>query len=96
MKHDSAQLRELEHSIAERIYIEVEKWNLYLGDAGLSEALAMECVANLEKGIAYAALKAFDTVSIKLGGGKTILSLSKVISSKQISELEDILESVFF
>ena len=88
----SDQLRELEISIADRIYIQVQKWNLYLGDAGLSKALALECMANIDKGSNLAAKKAFDSVLVQLGGGNTEIPLSKLISSGQVFELEEILE----
>ena len=88
----SDQLRELEISIADRIYLKVQKWNLYLGDAGLSQALAIECQANLDKGSSFAAKQAFDSVIVQLGGGNTEIPLSKLISSGQVFELEEILE----
>ena len=88
----SAQVRELEISIADRIYLQVQKWNLYLGDAGLSKDLAIECQANLEKGSSEAAKKAFESVIVRLGDGKTEIPLSKLISSGQVFELEEILE----
>ena len=69
-----------------------QKWNLYLGDAGLSKALAIECQANLDEGSNVAARKAFDSVIVQLGGGKTEIPLSKLISSGQVFELEEILE----
>ncbi len=86
------QLRDLEILIADRIYLQVQKWNLYLGDAGLSKALAIECQANLDKGSREAAKKAFESVIVRLGGGNTEIPLSKLISSGQVFELEEILE----
>ncbi len=88
----SNQLHELEISIADRIYLQVQKWHLYLGDAGLSKALAIECQAYLDKGSSVAAKKAFDSVIVQLGGGNTEMPLSKLISSGQVFELEEILE----
>ena len=88
----SAQLRDLEISIADRIYLQVQKWNLYLGDAGLSKALAIECQANLDKGSREASKKAFEAVIVRLGGGNTEIPLSKLISSGQVFELEEIFE----
>ena len=86
------QLRELEILIADRIFLQVQKWNLYLGDAGLAKALAMECQSNLHKGSNAAAKKAFDSVVVQLGGGTTEVPLSNLISSGQVFELEEILE----
>ncbi len=88
----TAQLRELQLSIADRIYIQVENWHLYLGDAGLSEALAIECQAHLNSGASLAARKAFEGVQVRLGGGNTKMPLSRLISSGQIFELEEILD----
>ena len=93
MSIDSAQLRELEFAISDRIYMQVEKWHLHLGDAGLSEALAIECKAHIASGAAIAARKAFEGVEVQLGGGKIKLPLSKLISSGQLFELEEILET---
>ncbi len=86
------QLRELENSIADRIFLQVENWHLYLGDAGLSEALAIECQANLAHGANAAARKACEGVQVRLGGGNSKMPLSKLISSGQVFELEEILD----
>ncbi len=91
MTTDPAQLRELELLIADQIYIQIENWRLYLGNAGLSEALAIECQVNINNGASLAAKRALDVVQVELGGGKTKLPLSKLISSSQIFELEELL-----
>ena len=44
------QISDLENIISEKIFIKIEKWNLYLGDAGLARNLALECIGNLDKG----------------------------------------------
>ncbi len=92
MKIDSTQLREISSSIGDKIYIKVENWHLYLSDAGLADALAIECQANLDKGSVVAAKKAVESLYVRLGGGNTQLPLAKLISSSQIFDLEDILE----
>ncbi len=92
MSFDSSKIRDLSLAISDRIYIQIEKWHLYLGDAGLSEELAMECQANIQSGAAIAARKAFEAVQVTLGGGNSKLPLSKLISSQQFFELEEILE----
>ncbi len=89
---NSNQLHDLETAISDRICIQVQNWNLYLGDAGLSKTLAIECQANLDKGSNEAARRALDSVIVRLGGGKTEIKLSKLISSGQFFELEEILE----
>ena len=38
------QISDLENIISEKIFIKIEKWNLYLGDAGLARNLAIEDV----------------------------------------------------
>ena len=84
-------LRELEISIADRIYIRVANWNLYLGDAGLAQALAIECKANLKQGADVAARKALEAVQVHLGGGETRLPLARLIPPALIFDLEEIL-----
>ena len=92
MNFDLTQLRELEISIADRIYIQVANWNLYLGDAGLAKELAIECKANFQYGSDVAARKSLEAVEVTLGGGKTKLPLSRLIPPAQIFDLEEILE----
>ena len=89
---NSSQINELAVSIADRLFIQVGSWNLYLGDAGLAKDLAIECQANLEEGPNIAAIKALEAIQVKLGGGTTSLPLSKLIPSNQFFDLEEILE----
>ena len=89
---DSSQINELAVSIADRLFIQVGNWNLYLGDAGLSKELALECQANFEEGATVAAKKGLEAIQVKLGGGATSLPLSKLIPSNQLFDLEEILE----
>ena len=89
---DSSQINELAVSIADRLFIQVGNWNLYLGDAGLAKDLAIECQANLEKGSNFAAKKGLESIQVKLGGGMTSLPLSRLIPSSQLFDLEEILE----
>ena len=70
----------------------MEKWNLYLGDAGLAKDLAIECQANFEQGANVAAKKGLEAIQVKLGGGTTYLPLSRLIPSNQLFDLEEILE----
>ena len=91
MNPELEQLRELETLIADRLYIQIEKWNLSLGNAGLAEALAIECQVNLKDGPTLAAQKALESVQVEFGSGKSKLSLSRLISSAQIFDLEEIL-----
>ena len=89
---DSSQINELAISIADRLFIQVGKWNLYLGDAGLAKDLAIECQANVDQGANVAAKKGLEAIQVKLGGGTTILPLSRLIPANQLFDLEEILE----
>ena len=89
---DSFQINELAIAIADRLFIRVGNWNLYLGDAGLAKDLAIECKANFEQGANVAAKKGLDAIQVKLGGGTTSLPLSRLIPSNQLFDLEEILE----
>ena len=86
------ELQELKSLISDRLYLQVAKWNLSLGDAGLAEALAIEFNANLERGASEAARKALDNIQVPIAGGKMQLALSKLIPKSQFFELEEILE----
>tara|TARA_Y100001968_G_C19395220_1_gene737892 strand:+ start:136 stop:426 length:291 start_codon:yes stop_codon:yes gene_type:complete len=88
----ASELTELKQTIADRLYIQVANWNLYLGDAGLAESLAIECNVNIEDGPSVAARKAIESVQVQLGGGSTRLPLSRLIPPDQIFDLEEILE----
>ena len=92
MTLEPSQIRDLQISIGDRIYIQVASWHLYLGDAGLAEALAIECIAYLDQGGPVAARKALEAVQVSLGGGNTRLPLARLIPSGQIFDLEEILE----
>ena len=85
-------ISDLENEIADRIFIKIEKWNLYLGDAGLARKLAIECLSNLEKGSLNAAKISLDSIPVKIGDQKETLPLTKLITSNQISDLEEILD----
>ena len=89
---DSSQINELALSIADRLFIQVGNWNLYLGDAGLANDLAIECKANFEQGANLAARKGLEGIQVKLGGGNTQLPLAKLIPPNQVFDLEEILE----
>ena len=89
---DSSQINELAASIADKLFIQVGNWNLYLGDAGLAKDLAIECKANLELGSNVAARKGLEAIQVKLGGGSMRLPLSRLIPPNQFFDLEEILE----
>ena len=89
---DASQINELAILIADRLFIQVGNWNLYLGDAGLAKDLAIECQARFEQGASVAAKKGLEAIQVKLGGGQTSLALSRLIPSNQFFDLEEILE----
>ena len=89
---DSSQINDLAVLLADRLFIQVGSWNLYLGDAGLAMDLAIECQAYFEQGANAAARKGLEAIQVKLGGGKTTLPLSRLIPPNQFFDLEEILE----
>ena len=58
MPLSASEIRDLQQQIADRLYIQISGWHLYLGDAGLAEALAIECAARLDQGAAVCARQA--------------------------------------
>jgi len=89
------QISDLENIISEKIFIKIEKWNLYLGDAGLARNLAIECISNKDKGASEAAKISLKEINVKVGDGVKSIPLMNLITSPQIIELEEILESFF-
>ena len=89
------QISDLENIISEKIFIKIEKWNLYLGDAGLARNLAIECISNKDQGTSEAAKISLQAINVKVGDGVKIIPLINLVTSSQIFELEEILESFF-
>ena len=87
------QISDLENIISEKIFIKIEKWNLYLGDAGLSRNLAIECISNFNKGSQEAVKLSLNKINVKIGDGKNTIPLSSLVTSSQIFDLEEILEN---
>ena len=88
-------ISDLENVISEKVFIKIEKWNLYLGDAGLARYLAIECISNRDQGPLKAAKLSLKAINVKVGDGVNSIPLIKLITNSQILELEDILESFF-
>ena len=86
-------ISDLEDIISEKIFIKIEKWNLYLGDAGLSRKLAIECISNLDLDPKEAAKLSLKSIKVKVGDGNEDIPLITLITSSQIYELEEILEN---
>ena len=93
MTLSSAQLDELSQALAERLYVQVAGWYLYLGDAKLARPLAEELAGLLDQGPAVAARQGLERLQVPVGGGSTKLPLSRLIPPGQLIDLEDILES---
>ena len=88
-------ISDLENIISEKVFIKIEKWNLYLGDAGLARNLAIECISNKDKGPLEAAKISLKAINVKVGDGVSFIPLINLITSSQVLELEEILESFF-
>ncbi len=88
-------ISDLENIISEKVFIKIEKWNLYLGDAGLARDLAIECIANKNQGPLEAAKISLEAINVKVGDGVKNIPLINLITTSQILELEEILESFF-
>ena len=88
-------ISDLEDIISEKISIKIEKWNLYLGDAGLARNLAIECISNKNQGPFEAAKISLKAINVKVGDGVNSIPLINLITKSQILELEEILESFF-
>ena len=88
-------ISDLENIISDKVFIKIEKWNLYLGDAGLARNLAIECISNRDKGPLEAANISLKAINVKVGDGVSSIPLINLITTSQIVELEEILESFF-
>ena len=89
------QISDLENIISEKVFIKIEKWNLYLGDAGLARLLAIECISNKDRGALEAAKISLKAINVKVGDCVNSIPLINLITNSQIQELEEILESFF-
>ena len=88
-------ISDLENIISEKVFIKIEKWNLYLGDAGLARNLAIECISYKDQGTLEAAKISLKVINVKVGDGVYSIPLINLITTPQILELEEILESFF-
>tara|TARA_B100000212_G_scaffold239328_1_gene182242 strand:+ start:243 stop:530 length:288 start_codon:yes stop_codon:yes gene_type:complete len=92
MNSNNNSISDLENLIAETICLKIEKWNLYLGDAGLARKLAIECLSNASKGIKNAVEISLESVQVSIGDGSEKITLSKFIIASQKQDLENLLE----
>ena len=86
------ELEELSRGIADRLYLQVASWHLYLGDAKLAQPLAIECAARLDQGAAVCARLALEAVQVPIGGGSTRLPLARLLPPGQLRDLEELLQ----
>ena len=79
--------------IGEKVYIDVAKWHLFLGDAHLHQSLAEQFCNLLENGLLAEPqiLQVLSDVSVPLGGGKQKLPLLDLLPSQGQQDLMDIL-----
>tara|TARA_B100000886_G_scaffold238906_1_gene167521 strand:+ start:101 stop:385 length:285 start_codon:yes stop_codon:yes gene_type:complete len=88
-------ISDLENIISDKVFIKIEKWNLYLGDAGLARNLAIECISNKDLGPLEAAKISLKAINVKVGDGVNGIPLINLITTSQILDLEEILESFY-
>ncbi|MFQ6539680.1 MULTISPECIES: DUF3181 family protein [Aphanothece] len=92
MSLSASQLKDLEVALADRLYLQVAGWHLYLGDAGLAQTLAIECAARIDQGSTVCARQALEAVQVPIGGGVTRLPLARLMPTGQLRDLEEVLE----
>lgn len=93
MSLPASELQDLEQALSDRLYIQINGWHLYLGDAKLARPLAIECSARIDESAALAARKALEAVSVPVAGGASQLPLARLIPPAQLRDLEEILET---
>ena len=88
------EIEALAAKIGENIYIDVAKWHLYLSDAHLHTVVAEKVYPILEDDSLSenAVTSILESIPVKLGGGKTELSLSKLLPMQCQMTLIDLLE----
>ena len=95
MNNDSQlKISDLENCISDKIFIKIEQWNLYLGDAGLSRMLAIECISNLNKGGQEAAKLSLNAIKVKIGDGNKTIPLYELVTASQIHDLEEMIDNL--
>ena len=72
-------ISDLENIISEKVFIKIEKWNLYLGDAGLARLLAIECISNKDQGPLEAGKISLKAINVKVGDGLYSIPLLSLI-----------------
>ena len=93
MSLPASELQDLEQALSDRLFIQINGWHLYLGDAKLARPLAIECSARIDESAALAARKALEAVAVPVAGGASQLPLARLIPPAQLRDLEEILET---
>ena len=93
MSLPASELQDLEQALSDRLYIQIGGWHLYLGDAGLAAALAIECAARLGQGAGVCARQSLEAVQVPIGGGSSKLPLARLVPAGQLQDLEDLLDN---
>lgn len=93
MSASTRQIETLAAAIADKIYLDVAKWHLYLGDAHLHTPLAEAFFPELEaRAIDEAKVEAIlRQTSITLGAGRTIVPLRDLIPQAVQADLYELL-----
>lgn len=80
--------------IGENVYIDVAKWHLYLNDAHLHTVVAEKVYPILEDNSLNEdeVTSVLQSIPVKLGGGKTELSLNELLPMQCKMTLLDLLE----
>ena len=96
MTVSSRQIEELAAEIGQEVYIDVAKWHLYLADAKLHTVVAEKVMPLVEDGTVTedTVTEALQQIPVKLGGGRTELSLFDLLPMQGILTLLDVLEKV--
>lgn len=81
MSLPASELQDLEQALSDRLYIQINGWHLYLGDAKLARPLAIECSARIDESAALAARKALEAVAVPVAGGGQPTTAGTVDSS---------------
>ena len=92
MSLSASDLKDLQAAVADRLYLQINGWHLYLGDAGIAEALAVECSALINQGAAVASRQAIEAVKVPVAGGASQLPLARLMPPAQLRDLEDLLQ----
>mgnify|MGYP006426887067 CR=1 FL=1 len=94
MANSTQDIETLAANIGDKIYIDVAKWHLYLSDAHLHTTVAEQIYPLLENNslTEEQVQDILRSITVKLGGGKTQLSLLDLIPESSLKDLMALLE----